>query len=206
MEFLISESQLKMILMEQDGSKMSTYMRQLSSFTNDIVNRTIKNYGINLKMLLTWGTSVGGLMMPLDNWIKEGDFNLTDEQTALILSGVAFILFFQGRTGIKTIMKKIKEEGIENEFNAVLSKTKKLKIAFEEFLWSLNFSMGVALDTVAYSFLIPIITDIYRIASRTSNVTELVALIVERLIASGVVLISSQVLSKVIKKIVERIK
>ena len=192
--------------MEQDGSKMSTYMRQLSSFTNDIVNRTIKNYGINLKMLLTWGTSVGGLMMPLDNWIKEGDFNLTDEQTALILSGVAFILFFQGRTGIKTIMKKIKEEGIENEFNAVLSKTKKLKIAFEEFLWSLNFSMGVALDTVAYSFLIPIITDIYRIASRTSNVTELVALIVERLIASGVVLISSQVLSKVIKKIVERIK
>jgi hypothetical protein len=206
MEFLISESQLKMILMEQDGSKISTYMRQLSSFTNDIVNRTIKNYGINLKMLLTWGTSVGGLMMPLDNWIKEGNFNLTDEQTALVLSGVAFILFFQGRTGIKTIMKKIKEEGIENEFNAVLSKTKKLKIAFEEFLWSLNFSMGVALDTVAYSFLIPIITDIYQVAIRTSNITESVALIVERLVASGVVLISSQILSKVIKKIVERIR
>ena len=192
--------------MEQDGSKISTYMRQLSSFTNDIVNRTIKNYGINLKMLLTWGTSVGGLMMPLDNWIKEGNFNLTDEQTALVLSGVAFILFFQGRTGIKTIMKKIKEEGIENEFNAVLSKTKKLKIAFEEFLWSLNFSMGVALDTVAYSFLIPIITDIYQVAIRTSNITESVALIVERLVASGVVLISSQILSKVIKKIVERIR
>ena len=206
MEFLISESQLKMILMEQDESKISTYMRQLSSFTNDIVNRTIKNYGINLKMLLTWATSVGGLMMPLDNWIKEGNFNLTDEQTALILSGVAFILFFQGRTGIKTIMKKIKEEGIEDEFNAVLSKTKKLKIAFEEFLLSLDFSIGVALDTVAYSFLIPIITDIYQVAIRTSSITESVVLIVERLVASGVVLISSQILSKVIKKIVERIR
>jgi hypothetical protein len=157
-------------------------------------------------MLLTWATSVGGLMMPLDNWIKEGNFNLTDEQTALILSGVAFILFFQGRTGIKTIMKKIKEEGIEDEFNAVLSKTKKLKIAFEEFLLSLDFSIGVALDTVAYSFLIPIITDIYQVAIRTSNITESVALIVERLVASGVVLISSQILSKVIKKIVERIR
>ena len=80
MEFLITESQLKTILTEQDKSKMTEYMKELYSFTEDIVNRVKTIYGINLKMLLTWGTSVGGLMMPLDEFIKTGSFNLNEQQ------------------------------------------------------------------------------------------------------------------------------
>ena len=37
-------------------------------------------------MLLTWGASVGGLMMPLDNYIKSGNFNLNDREEILILT------------------------------------------------------------------------------------------------------------------------
>jgi len=206
MDFLITEEQLKIILMEQDKSKMTTYMKQLNSFTSNMVNRAMKTYGINLKMLLTWGTSVGGLMMPLDNYIRSGNFNLTDDQIALVLSGIAFILFFEGRTGIKTIMKKIKDEGIQEEFDVVLSKTKQLKIAFEEFLWSLKFSMGTALDTVAYSFLIPIIADIYQASMEVTNVTEAAALITERLLASGFVVIGKEVLSTLIRKLIKKFK
>lgn len=206
MDFLITEEQLKIILMEQDKSKMTTYMKQLNSFTSNMVNRAMKTYGINLKMLLTWGTSVGGLMMPLDNYIRSGNFNLTDDQIALVLSGIAFILFFEGRTGIKTIMKKIKDEGIQEEFDVVLSKTKQLKIAFEEFLWSLKFSMGTALDTVAYSFLIPIIADIYQASMEVTNVTEAATLITERLLASGFVVVGKEVLSTLIRKLIKKFK
>jgi len=206
MDFLITEEQLKIILMEQDKSKMTTYMKQLNSFTSNMVNRAMKTYGINLKMLLTWGTSVGGLMMPLDNYIRSGNFNLTDDQRALVLSGIAFILFFEGRTGIKTIMKKIKDEGIQEEFDVVLSKTKQLKIAFEEFLWSLKFSMGTALDTVAYSFLIPIIADIYQASMEVTNVTEAATLITERLLASGFVVVGKEVLSTLIRKLIKKFK
>jgi len=206
MDFLITEEQLKIILMEQDKSKMTTYMKQLNSFTSNMVNRAMKTYGINLKMLLTWGTSVGGLMMPLDNYIRSGNFNLTDDQRALVLSGIAFILFFEGRTGIKTIMKKIKDEGIQEEFDVVLSKTKQLKIAFEEFLWSLKFSMGTALDTVAYSFLIPIIADIYQASMEVTNVTEAASLITERLLASGFVVVGKEVLSTLIRKLIKKFK
>jgi len=206
MDFLITEEQLKTILMEQDKSKMTTYMKQLHSFTSNIVNRAMKTYGVNLKMLLTWGTSVGGLMMPLDNFIRNGNFNLSDDQRALILSGIAFIIFFEGRAGIKTIMKKIKDEGIENEFDEILAKTKKLKISFEEFLWSLKFSMGTALDTVAYSFLIPIITDIYQASMSIINVNEAAALITERLLASGVVVVGKEVLSTLIRKLIKKFR
>jgi hypothetical protein len=62
------------------------------------------------------------------------------------------------------------------------------------------------MDTVAYSFLIPIIMDIQYIASSTSSPKESAILIAERLVASGVVVIGAQVLSQVIKKIIEKIK
>ena len=85
MEFLITETQLKTILTEQDKSKMTEDMKTLYSFTENIVNRVKTIYGINLKMLLTWGTSVGGLMMPLDNFIKSGNFDLNEQQQSLII-------------------------------------------------------------------------------------------------------------------------
>ena len=59
---------------------------------------------------------------------------------------------------------------------------------------------------VCNSFLIPIIMDIQYIASGTSNPKESAILIAERLVASGAVVISAQVLSQVIKKIIEKIK
>jgi hypothetical protein len=89
MDFLISESQLKVILQEQDESKMSTYMKTLYSFTYSLVNKVIKKYGINVKMLLTWGTSVGGLVLPLDNFIRNGKFSLDDSQRMLVIAGIS---------------------------------------------------------------------------------------------------------------------
>ena len=94
MDFLINESQLRLILQEQDQSKMSDYMRELYSFTSNLVTKAKKTYGLNLKLLLTWGASVGGLVMPLDNFIRTGRFEISDEQATLLLIGVACAFFY----------------------------------------------------------------------------------------------------------------
>ena len=206
MDFLISESQLRIILMEQDKSKMTDYMRQLYSFTSNLVNRTSKVYGINLKMLLTWGASVGGLVMPLDRFIRTGEFNLDDDQRMLVLAGIAFMIFFEGRRGVGKILEKIKEEGIEDAFSVVLNKAKELKSSFLDFLVSANIVKGTLMETIAYSFLIPIITDIHSIAVQSSNVRESIILIVERLLASGFILLSAEALTSVISKIVKKLR
>jgi hypothetical protein len=206
MEFLINESQLRTILMEQDRSKMTGYMKKMYSFTNNLVNRVSKSYGLNLKMLLTWGTSVGGMVLPLDNYIRSGNFNLTDDQRYLVLAGIAFIMFFENKRGLTKILEKIKEEGLEDAFKAGLEKATDLKESFKSFLSSINVTVGSFLDTVAYSFLIPIIVDIQSIAAKSTDLKEASMLIAERLIASGVVIVSSKVLSTVIKKILERIR
>jgi hypothetical protein len=157
-------------------------------------------------MLLTWGTSVGGMVLPLDNYIRSGNFDLTDDQRYLVLAGIAFIMFFENKRGLTKILEKIKEEGLEDVFKVALEKATNLKESFKSFLSSINVTVGSFLDTVAYSFLIPIIVDIQSVATKSTDLKEASMLIAERLIASGVVIVSSKVLSTVIKKILERIR
>ena len=110
MDFLINESQLRTILQEQDESRMTEYMKTMYSFTKNLTNRVSKVYTLNVKMLLTWGTAVGGLVMPLDQFIKSGEFDLSDDQRYLVLAGIAFILFFDNKKGLVKILEKIKEQ------------------------------------------------------------------------------------------------
>jgi hypothetical protein len=204
MEFLINESQLRTILQEQDQSKMSDYMKELYSFTSNLVNKAKKTYGLNLKLLLTWGASVGGLVMPLDSFIRTGRFELTDEQATLILIGVACTYFYDNVKTLKTILTKIKEEGLEDTFKEILIKSRNLRDSFFNFMKSANVTLGSTLELVTYSFLIPIITDIQSAITEGSDIQTTSMTIAKRLVASGVVLIGQIALTETIKKIIKK--
>ena len=205
MDFLINESQLRTILQEQDQSKMSDYMKEMYSYTSNLVDKAKSVYGLNLKLLLTLGASVGGFVMPLDNFIKSGRFDLTDTQQTLILVGIACSVFYDNSRALKLIYKKIKEQGLEEVFKEVLTKSKNLKNSFSKFLSSANITISSSLDLVAYSFLIPIITDILEIVQNGANIESASKTIAKRLIASGVVIVSQTVLSDTIKRIIKKI-
>ena len=205
MEFLINESQLKLILQEQDQSKMSDYMKELYSFTSNIINKVRKTYGLNLKLLLTWGASVGGLVMPLDNFIRSGRFDITDEQVALLLVGVACTYFYDNENALKKILSKIKEEGIEDIFKEVLLKGKNLKDSFTKVIKSSKVTINSTLDIITYAFLIPIITDIQSLITSGEDIQTVSMKVAKRLVASGVVLVGQVVLTEIIKKIIKKL-
>ena len=206
MEFLITESQLRTLLSEEERSQLGSYMKQLNAFTKQIVSRVAKSYGLNLRMLLTWGTSVGGMVLPLDEFLKTGDFNLTEEQRMLVLSGIAFSLFFESRRSITKLLSTIKDEGLEDVYRKGLKKGKELTTAFIDFVESLSVGTSLFVDTIAYSFLIPIINDIYSVTLNSQDLEEAAILIAERLLSSGIILGSSQILVKLVKSILERLK
>lgn len=206
MEFLINEQQLKLILREQKESKMTDYMKELYSFTTEVVNRVMKKYELNLKMLMTWGTAVGGLLKPLDVFLRTGQFDMSDSQRYLVLAGVASILFFDNKRLFSKIIKKIKEEGLEEVFDIALNKATELKNTFFEFLESLNLSISTFVDVMAYTFLLPILTDIHAVASRASDVNEAALLISERLLASGVIASGGALMNTIIKKLIKRFR
>jgi len=206
MDFLINEQQLRIILQEQDKSKMTDYMKELYSFTTNVVNKVAKKYELNLKMLMTWGTAVGGLLMPLDRYLMSGNFEMSDSERFLVLAGVASIIFFENKRIVSKIIKKIKDEGLEDIFDISLNKAVELKNTFFEFLNSLNLSISTFIDIMAYSFLLPILTDIHSVATNITDVNEAAMMISKRLMASGVVAGGGTLLNSIIKKLIKRFK
>lgn len=205
MNFLITESQLKFLVEGIGNPRVVESLRKMNSFTNRMVNKVGKKYGLNLRLLSTWGPAVGGLVMPLDNFIKTGDFTLDENQTALILCGVAATLFFDNKPLIKELILKIKEEGIEDAFKKVLRKGKDLKYAFTTFIESLNVTINSASEILSYAFLLPIIPDIQGVISRSADIGKTAILIGERMGASGLILISSAALISLLNKILKRL-
>jgi hypothetical protein len=205
MNFLITESQLKFLVEGIGNPRVVESLRKMNSFTNRMVNKVGKKYGLNLRLLSTWGPAVGGLVMPLDNFIKTGDFTLDENQTALILCGVAATLFFDNKPLIKELILKIKEEGIEDAFKKVLRKGKDLKYAFTTFIESLNVTINSASEILSYAFLLPIIPDIQEVISRSADIGKTAILIGERMGASGLILISSAALISLLNKILKRL-
>jgi hypothetical protein len=205
MEFLIKESQLKLILNEENNSRITESVKVLNEYTVNLVKQLKSFYGLNLKMLLTWGTSVGGLMMPLDNFIKSGNFNLSEREEILIIGAVASLLFFENQKNISTLMKKIKEDGLLDVFEIIKNKGEELKNSFVDFLLSLKVSIGSFLEMTAYAFLIPIIFDILNVVDQSITIRQGSLLVTERILASGVVFLSKEVIYNVIRKIIKRI-
>jgi len=207
MEFLITESQLQLILSEQkNDDNLSGSLKRMKSFTNNMVSKVLKTYDINLKMFLTWGTSIAGLVMPLNEFLRTGNFNLSESERYLVLSGIAFLIFFEGKRGINKLLSKIKEEGLEEVFDATLLKAYQLKDAFTTFLRSTRVITSQVLEIVSYAFLIPIIGDIQELASSSSDVRQTALIIAERLAASGVVLLSKEILFLMFKKLIKRLQ
>jgi hypothetical protein len=207
MEFLITESQLQLILSEQkNDDNISGSLKRMKAFTNNMVSKVLKTYDINLKMFLTWGTSIAGLVMPLNEFLKSGNFTLSESERYLVLTGIAFLIFFEGKRGINKVLNKIKEEGLEEAFDAALLKAYQLKDSFASFLRSTRVITSQVLEIVSYSFLIPIIGDIQDLAGSSTDVRQTALMIAERLAASGVVLLSKEILFLMFKKLIKRLQ
>ena len=206
MEFLITESQLVSIINEGEKSSFTESMKNLHSFTNNIINKVKRKFELNLKLLSTWGTSVAGLVMPLDEYMKTGEFNLDDNQRALILIGIIALLYYDNKTIFRRISERIQKEKIEKEFKVVLNKGVELRAVFIEFLESLELSIKSFSELISYSFLIPIVTDIQKYAQNSENLSDTAEMIGERLLASGVILVGAEILNEVLKRMLKRFK
>ena len=206
MDFLITETQLKTILNEEKSSKIINSLKYLNSFTKELIIKAKKDWDLDFKFLITWGTAIGGFAAPLNHFIRTGDFNLTDKQITLILIGIISVYYYNNKSALMKILQIIKSEGIENEFKQVLSKSKELKNSFVKFMISINKTMSDTFSIMRYAFLIPIISDdIMETLIGSSDVKTATTLIVKRLLAYGAITLSSEVLSNVIEGILKRL-
>jgi hypothetical protein len=206
MDYILTKPQLKLILENRDKSKLSQEIKSFYLFTKEISDRVKSKYNIDFKLLITWGSAIGGFVMPLDNYIRSGNFNLNDDQIALILVGCAATVVLDNERISLQVIKSIKDEGIIKTFQKILNVSKELKNSFLDFLISLNMSVGNIVSLIRYSFLIPILPDLLSYVNNESDLLETTEIIVNRILASGVLTVSYEILSQIIRNTLSRFK
>lgn len=204
MEYIINESQLKLILKESNGNdNITDDLKKLFESTKQMLITNANVWGLNAKFLITWGAALGGMILPLKNWLEGQNANLTEEQVYLLLLGIAANYYYDNSDFIRNVVNKIKEEGLLEIFKKLYSKSEELKRALVSFLQSIKVSTNTQSSIMSYAFILPILNDIYELFDGT-NPQDSIKLIVARIIASGVVLVTGGALTGLIQRIINK--
>ena len=204
MKYLISESQRK-LLFEEVNERVKEVQEDGMEFTKQIVNDVQENTSLNLKMMLTWGASIGGFMGPVMQFLNGQYPELTQKDASLIAVGIASVIFFQEKPFVKSLIEKIKEQDLEEAFKTGAVKANQLKTALVEFLKSLNVMTFSISNMLSYAFLVPIIPMIYDAVSEGVWDMKDAEMLTKSLVSFGFITISGNFLKRLIDTVVKRI-
>ena len=205
MKLIISENQYNKLILESSKDSLTDFLSDLKEFASTVIEKTQSEVGINLKMLTIWGAGVGGIMVPLNEFIENGNFNLNNFQTASILCAAAAILYGESKGVINELVKVIKDEKVTEAFEVVLNKGVKLKRVFLDFVQSLNMTLSSVSNIMSYAFIIPILPLIWEI-SQTGVSSQRVKEIVIRLMSFGLTAITGNTLRELFTKLINRFR
>lgn len=200
MDFIISQNQLNVIVEQNSPNDITDNLRKLYDFTRELIDKSMSVWGLNAKFLITWGAALGGMILPLKNWLETQNFEITQEQTFLLLLGIACNYYYDNSDFIRKVMQKIKDEGLLDIFKKLYQKSEELKNGLVEFLRSLKIFGDSMTSIMSYAFVLPILGDIYQMVGG-EDIFESAKMISQRIAASGVVLILGHTLTSFIEKI-----
>ena len=205
MNIIITENQKNSLLTESVSDKISKSYKSMKKFTEDVLKETTQVTGLDFGFLLSWGATIGGLMMPIEQFIKGEYPELTSTELSLLITGVMVTYYSSNKKALSELLKQIKEKNLVDVFDKMLGAATSLKDTFLSFVESLNITMSKLSNMMAYTFLIPILPQLYEMAQSgydQNTINE----IVKRLLSYGVIIGSSVIIRELIKKIVNRFK
>jgi hypothetical protein len=205
MNILITESQERMILNESIGNELGNILRKNSDI-GKLITSQIKEITGNDKIgILTFGASIGGMMGPVGNFLEGKYPSMNDVEISLLLTGVIATFLFNSPKLVKKVTDKIKEQGLENEFEVAKSKTEELRDTFYDFMESLNITLFKVTNVLGFAFLIPLLPYIHELSSGNLTIQD-INKIVKILTSYGIITISSSTLKEIIVKLIKRFR
>lgn len=205
MKMLISESQLRKIILIEESENLSKGIKELYEESKEIISNSSSQTKMNFSFMLTWGAALAGIMGPLNEFMTGNFPELTEKNIALILTAVCVMLYTDYKPKYDKLFKKLDEEGLTDKFDICLEKGLRLKNSFLEFLKSLNVTMHSMTNIMSYAFLIPLMPIFYDIAVEGYD-PEVVQSIVKSLMGFGIVTVSGNTLKRLIDRILNRFK
>jgi hypothetical protein len=205
MKIIITENQNRSLLNEGVSESIVRSYRSMKKFTEKVLKETRDTTGLDFEFLMSWGSTLGGLMMPVSQFIEGKHPELTSLDISLLITGAMVTYYTSNKKALSKILDTIKEKGLVNVFDEVLSTTSNLKDTFLSFVSSLNITMGKMANMLAYTFLIPLLPQLYEMA-QTGYDQNTVNQIIKRILSYGTIIGSSAIVRELIKKIVNRFR
>jgi hypothetical protein len=205
MKIIITENQNKALLNESVSESIIRSYRSMKKFTEKVLKETKETTGLDFEFLMSWGSTLGGLMMPVSQFIEGNHPELTSLDISLLITGAMVTYYTSNKKVLSKILETIKEKGLVDVFDEVLSSTSNLKDTFLSFISSLNITMGKMANMLAYTFLIPLLPQLYEMA-QTGYDQNTVNQIVKRILSYGTIIGSSAIIRELIKKIIVRFR
>lgn len=205
MKVVISENQNKLLLTEGLSEKILKSYKSMGEFTEKVLKEAKTVTGLDFGFLLSWGSTLGGLMMPVTKFIEGEHPELTSLDLSLLVTGVMVTYYTSNKKALVKILSEIKERGLVEVFDKMLSAANNLKDTFLSFVESLNITMFKVSNMLAYTFLIPVLPQLYEMAQMGFDQTT-INQIIKRLLSYGVIIGSSIIVREVIRKIINRFR
>ena len=205
MKIIITENQNRALLNESVSESIVRSYRSMKKFTEKVLKETKETTGLDFEFLMSWGSTLGGLMMPVSQFIEGNHPELTSLDISLLITGAMVTYYTSNKKALSKILETIKEKGLVDVFDELLSSTSNLKDTFLSFISSLNITMGKMANMLAYTFLIPLLPQLYEMA-QTGYDQNTVNQIIKRILSYGTIIGSSAIIRELIKKIIIRFR
>lgn len=202
MEILISEKQRKELIVLESISKIGSIIKDMSEIGKDSIKKANENFKFDLKILATFSAGIGGVIVPLNEFVR-GEFpTLTETNYLLITVAVAMILVTEHTENTKKLLAEITKQGLTKEFKRTLEAGSELKESFLDFMDSLNLTFSKVTQIMGYAFLIPVIDIILQLSSDnpSQSVNEIVYRLLLSLGAHHSAIFMREIITKIINK------
>jgi hypothetical protein len=176
MKIILTESQYKKLILENLGRETINKLKSLQEFFDNVSSESKKQIGLDLGFLATWGVTIAGFVRPISEFMK-GEFpELTGTEITLLSTGIILTYFTSNKDKLSKVLDLIKEKNLIFEFDVVLEKADKLKNVFFAFIDSLAIPISKMSNMLAYTFIIPIIPELYEMAqgNESMDVSEMI--------------------------------
>jgi len=196
MKITITEEQYKLILEESFVDKVKEKLEQFKNLTEKVISDLKQSYNFHIKFGLTYGAGIGAVIGPITNFLNGRYPEIDSHQINMLAVAAIMIVFFENKE-INKIEQKISEQNLENELAEAVNFTSFFSRKFSKFFNLLGATIHRASDIVSYAFLLPLLTEMYKLMSSGLGSLDYELISKSILYATGI-MISSNLLKRMI--------
>lgn len=205
MNVIISESQYRTILNERYGGYFENIFKKYSNKVIKTIDNVKKQYGINIRFALTYGSAIGALIPSIESYLN-GEFpELLPGQISGLAITAIFVVFFSSKDYFE-LKKKIENDGLGNELSAAVNKVETIKDKFSDMLRILGLSIYTLKDMVAYTFLLPVLGALNSVITTYGVSSIQFDTLIESILTSGLITTSGVVAKDILMNVANAIE